>query len=223
MNKIRLATVWLDGCSGCHMSLLDMDERLIEIANRVDVVYSPLVDAKEFPEGVDVTLVEGAVGSVEDLEKIHLIRERTRILVSLGDSLALDSFAASSQFRGHQIVSRSPVDLFYRWITIADPRTLKFTGVGILPYTAQTKAVWDSNSSDWLGLARQNCSPIGDELFLRLISESISGNLSITSRIDGRDNVNIFTVTALHKYFDTNEQKTLNINFEEWIHKIFQQ
>ena len=60
-GKIKLATVWLDGCSGCHMSLLDMDERLIELAQSVDVVYGPLVDTKEFPEDVDVTLVEGAV------------------------------------------------------------------------------------------------------------------------------------------------------------------
>jgi NAD-reducing hydrogenase small subunit len=85
MKKLRLATAWLDGCSGCHMSALDMDERWIELANLVDLVYSPLVDAKEYPENVDVVLVEGAVSSEEDLEKIQKIRERTRILVSLGD------------------------------------------------------------------------------------------------------------------------------------------
>lgn len=83
--KPTLATVWLDGCSGCHMSFLDMDERLLELAERADLVYSPLVDAKEFPEGVDITLVEGAVSSEEDLRKIRLVRERTRVLVSLGD------------------------------------------------------------------------------------------------------------------------------------------
>ena len=70
MTKKRIATVWLDGCSGCHMSFLDMDERLLAIAGAADLVYSPLVDAKEFPENVDVTLVEGAVSSEEDLEKI---------------------------------------------------------------------------------------------------------------------------------------------------------
>jgi NAD-reducing hydrogenase small subunit len=84
-NKVRLATVWLDGCSGCHMSFLDIDERIIELADNVQLVYGPLMDAKEFPEGVDVTLVEGAISSEEDLEKIRLIRERTKILVSLGD------------------------------------------------------------------------------------------------------------------------------------------
>jgi NAD-reducing hydrogenase small subunit len=85
MSKVRLATVWLDGCSGCHMSFLDMDERLIALAEKVDLLYSPLVDEKVFPENVDVTLVEGAVSSEEDLHKIKMVRERTKTLVSLGD------------------------------------------------------------------------------------------------------------------------------------------
>jgi NAD-reducing hydrogenase small subunit len=80
-----LATVWLDGCSGCHMSLLDMDERLIELSSQFRLVYSPLVDRKIFPDLVDVTLVEGAVASEDDLKKIRKIREHTRVLVSLGD------------------------------------------------------------------------------------------------------------------------------------------
>jgi NAD-reducing hydrogenase small subunit len=85
VTRPRLATVWLDGCSGCHMSFLDLDERLLELGRRAELVYSPLVDAKEYPEGVDVCLVEGAVSSDEDLAKIKIIRERTRILVSFGD------------------------------------------------------------------------------------------------------------------------------------------
>jgi NAD-reducing hydrogenase small subunit len=85
VSKPRIATVWLDGCSGCHMSLLDMDERLLDIAERADIVYSPLVDAKEYPEDVDVCLVEGAVSSEEDLHKIKLVRERTKTVVSFGD------------------------------------------------------------------------------------------------------------------------------------------
>ena len=85
MNKLRVATVWLDGCSGCHMSLLDTDEFLIELAAQIELVYSPLVDAKEFPAEVDVALVEGAISTEADLHKILEIRQRTRIVVSLGD------------------------------------------------------------------------------------------------------------------------------------------
>jgi NAD-reducing hydrogenase small subunit len=85
MKKARLATLWLDGCSGCHMSLLDVDEAIIAIAERADLVYGPLVDAQEFPDEVDVTIVEGAVSSQDDLEKIKHVREHSRILVALGD------------------------------------------------------------------------------------------------------------------------------------------
>lgn len=85
MEKKRFATIWLDGCSGCHMSFIDIDERMIALADLVDVVYSPLVDAKEFPENVDITLVEGALGTVSDLHKIEQIRARSKIVVSFGD------------------------------------------------------------------------------------------------------------------------------------------
>ena len=85
MSKARLATVWMDGCSGCHMSVLDMDERIIALAGLVDLVYSPLVDTKEYPEDVDVVLIEGAISSEEDLEKLYKIRKRSKILVALGD------------------------------------------------------------------------------------------------------------------------------------------
>jgi NAD-reducing hydrogenase small subunit len=84
-SKLRLATVWLDGCSGCHMSLVDIDERILEVAAAVELVYSPLVDAKEFPPDVDVTLVEGAVSSQEDLHKARMIRERSKVVIALGD------------------------------------------------------------------------------------------------------------------------------------------
>ena len=85
MRRVRLATVWLDGCAGCHMSLLDLDEAIVNVAKKADVVYGPLVDAQEFSKGVDVTVVEGAVSSQDDVEKIQLIRKRSKLVVSLGD------------------------------------------------------------------------------------------------------------------------------------------
>ncbi len=85
MSKLKLATVWLDGCSGCHMSFLDLDERLLEIAEHVDVVYSPIVDTKDYPDSVDIALVEGAVASVDDEKKIRKIRAHSKLLVAMGD------------------------------------------------------------------------------------------------------------------------------------------
>lgn len=85
MTRVTLATIWLDGCSGCHMSFLDMDDYLLDIADRVELIYSPLVDRKDFPEMVDVTLIEGAVSNEDDLNKIKKVRAHTKFLISLGD------------------------------------------------------------------------------------------------------------------------------------------
>jgi len=84
--KVKVATVWLSGCSGCHMSLLDLDETLLDLAARMELANSPLTDLKDFPEeGVDVTLVEGAVANEEQRELAHRIRQKSRIVVALGD------------------------------------------------------------------------------------------------------------------------------------------
>ncbi len=85
MERLKLATLWLGGCAGCHMSFLDIDEFLIDLAAKVEVVYSPIVDAKEYPEGVDVVLVEGAVYNEDHVELAHRIRQRSKIVVSFGD------------------------------------------------------------------------------------------------------------------------------------------
>jgi NAD-reducing hydrogenase small subunit len=85
MGRLRLATVWLGGCSGCHMSFLDLDEWLIDLAGMADVVYTPIADVKEYPEGVDVVLVEGAVANEEHLHFVRKVRERTTTVVAFGD------------------------------------------------------------------------------------------------------------------------------------------
>ncbi len=111
MSKARVATLWLDGCSGCHMSLLDMDERLLELAGKIDLVFSPLVDQKEFPENVDVALVEGAVSSDEDLEKILKVRARSRLLVSLGDcAVTANVPSMRNPFQVKDVLNRSYVE-----------------------------------------------------------------------------------------------------------------
>ena len=104
MSKPTYATVWLDGCSGCHMSFLDIDERILDLAKLADLVYSPLVDRKDFPGQVDITLVEGAVSSEEDLAKIRKIRAHTKVLISLGDCAVTSNVPAMRNPFGVQAV-----------------------------------------------------------------------------------------------------------------------
>ncbi len=84
-SKARIATAWLDGCAGCHMSVLDLDEVLLSLAPRIQVVFGPLVDAQHFPSNVDVSLVEGAVSNQDDLTLAREIRAHSSIVVALGD------------------------------------------------------------------------------------------------------------------------------------------
>ena len=107
-TRITVATTWLDGCSGCHMSFLDMDERLIELAQKIDIVYSPLVDAKELPEQVDVGILEGSISSDDDLEKAKAFRQHCKLLISLGDCAVNGNVPAMrNQFKLADVMDRS--------------------------------------------------------------------------------------------------------------------
>jgi len=106
--KITVATAWLDGCSGCHMSFLDMDERLIDLAQKVDIVYSPLVDTKTLPEHVDVGIMEGSISSDEDLAKAKAFRKHCKLLISLGDCAVNGNVPAMrNQFKLDAVMARA--------------------------------------------------------------------------------------------------------------------
>jgi NAD-reducing hydrogenase small subunit len=85
VEKTKVATIWLSGCSGCHMSFLDQDELLVDLAKQIQLVYSPIVDVKVFPEDVDVTLIEGAVANEEQQSLLKEARAKSKVLISLGD------------------------------------------------------------------------------------------------------------------------------------------
>lgn len=85
MDRLRVATVWLGGCAGCHMSFLDLDERLIELGSAVELVYSPIMDIKEYPENVDLVLVEGAIANEDHVEMMRRVRRNTKVIVAFGD------------------------------------------------------------------------------------------------------------------------------------------
>lgn len=99
-SKLRVGTIWLDGCSGCHMSFLDMDERIVELALDMDIVYSPYVDAKEIPENIDLFIVEGAVSTDHDLSIMKTIRENSKKILALGDCAITGNVSALKNLAG---------------------------------------------------------------------------------------------------------------------------
>jgi NAD-reducing hydrogenase small subunit len=111
MGKKRIASVWLCGCSGCHMSFLDLDEKLIDLASLVDVVASPITDVKEIPP-CDIGLVEGSVANEENLHVLKTLRERATILVSLGDCAGFGCVPMlRNQFDNQEVLERGYVEV----------------------------------------------------------------------------------------------------------------
>jgi NAD-reducing hydrogenase small subunit len=112
------------------MSFLDLDEFLIDFAARVDVVYSPIADVKEYPEGVDVCLIEGAVCNEDNLELLHKIRARTKTLVSFGDCAITCNVTSLRNLLGGK---NTDLILQRAYIEAADTNPVRPTLDGILP------------------------------------------------------------------------------------------
>jgi NAD-reducing hydrogenase small subunit len=83
-EKPRLATCSLTGCFGCHMSLLDIDERLLELVDLVELDVSPLDDKKSFDRPVDIGLIEGGCSNEYNVRELREFRKHCRVLVSVG-------------------------------------------------------------------------------------------------------------------------------------------
>ena len=83
--KPRIATVSLAGCFGCHMSVLDIDERILQLAELVEFDRSPINDFKEFQDRCAVGIVEGGCCNEENVEVLEQFRKHCDVLVSLGD------------------------------------------------------------------------------------------------------------------------------------------
>jgi len=84
MAKAKIATTSLAGCFGCHMSLLDIDERILELVELVEFDRSPLNDIKRITTPVDVGLVEGGCANEENIHTLKEFREHCKVLVSVG-------------------------------------------------------------------------------------------------------------------------------------------
>lgn len=161
----RLATAWLGGCSGCHMSFLDLDERLIDLAGLVDVVYTPIADIKEFPEHVDIALVEGAVANEDNLREIRLIRQRSRILIAFGDCAVTGNVTAlRNLFTVDDVLNRA-----YREADVVSGMP---AGNGIVPRLLnRVRRIHDVVPVDYF---LPGCPPSADSIFA-FVSDLLAG------------------------------------------------
>jgi NAD-reducing hydrogenase small subunit len=86
MTKVKVAMDWLAACAGCEMSVLDMDERLVQLLEKIELTSTPITDLKHPPkEGVTVGILSGTVNNTTNLEVVKEMRERCKILIALGD------------------------------------------------------------------------------------------------------------------------------------------
>jgi NAD-reducing hydrogenase small subunit len=93
------------------MSIFDMDDRLLELKDRIELVYSPLVDAKDYPKDVDVALVEGCIGNEEQRKFAHTMRASTKTFVSLGDCAVTSNIVAyRNPFKMHDVIHRAFIE-----------------------------------------------------------------------------------------------------------------
>ncbi|MCX7871395.1 MAG: NADP oxidoreductase [bacterium] len=85
-KEIKISTIWCEGCSGCHMSFLDMDERLIDLIKK-GVVFSasPFTDLKIPEDDVDIGIIEGSVATDTQEEEVKMMREKCKIIIAIGD------------------------------------------------------------------------------------------------------------------------------------------
>lgn len=99
MGKPKISSDWLAGCAGCHMSLLDIDERIATIVELADLRATPITDLKQPDEsGVDVGILEGGINNTANEEVAHRMRKRCKILVALGDCAVFGGVPAMRNF-----------------------------------------------------------------------------------------------------------------------------
>ena len=97
--RVTLCTDWLDVCSGCHMAILDIDERILELIKHVQILSTPVTDLKHPPiEGCDVGILTGAVSNDHQEHVAKVMRERARLLISLGDCAVFGGICTMRNF-----------------------------------------------------------------------------------------------------------------------------
>lgn len=163
MTKPKVASDWLAGCAGCHMSFLDMDERILELLKLVELRATPITDLKEpDEEGVDVGILEGGISNTYNIEVAEKMRSRCKILVALGDCAVFGGVPAMRNFAGaDEALQRAYVEAESNDASGMIPNDPELsTAVHVAPVSDYVK----------VDIALPGCAPSADAIFEVLAS-----------------------------------------------------
>jgi len=169
MAKVKVATEWLAGCAGCHMSVLDLDERLVQLTSLIRITSSPITDLKK-PRKVDVAIVEGAVANSSNVETLKELREQSQILIAIGDCACFGGIPTM-----RNTVDKSEV---LRYAYIESPSTRD----GEIPSSPELAKLLDNvlpvNQVVKVDFYLPGCPPSADAIYFAL-SELLAGRVPV--------------------------------------------
>lgn len=169
MGKVKVASVWLGGCAGCHMSFLDLDERLFDLAQLAEITFSPITDIKE-PPPVDVGLVEGAVTNTDNEHFLKMLRESAKFLIAFGDCACTGNIPAMrNMFPLEEVLERGYV-------------YTESTQIGEIPHSDEVPKLFDQvkpiDEYVKVDYYIPGCPPDADTIFY-VLTELVAGRVPV--------------------------------------------
>lgn len=170
---MKIAIEELAGCSGCSIAILDLHETLLDILEKAEIVYSPvLMDVKEPPEGIDIAFVTGAVRNEENQERLRRIRERSNTVIALGTCACYGGVSGLSMLSSQEALFR----YVYQEVDTVSPDNIIPTDVP--PFLYRAFAVGDLVKVDWY---IPGCPP-KEERLRQIIPPLVNGDRVALSR-----------------------------------------
>ena len=109
---VTLALETLASCSGCEISILDLHEEILQLLDKAEIVYAPvLMDSKELPDNIDIAIVSGSVRNIENKEKLEELREKSKILIAYGTCACYGGITGMADlYTPEEVTSRTYTD-----------------------------------------------------------------------------------------------------------------
>ena len=167
-EKVTVASDWMCGCAGCHMSLLDIDERIVTLVQHVTLTSTPITDLKHPPEeGVTVGILEGGINNSANEEVAKMMRERSKILIALGDCAVFGGVPSMRNFVG--------IDEALRRAYIETESTVD----GQIPHHEDIAVMQETRAVDQVvpvDIYLPGCAPSADAIWY-VVSELLAGRM----------------------------------------------